>query len=81
MSEDRLAALEQRLAKLERDLAAMRTTVSAVTLRGASSPAEELTHYDVPPISVEKLRRILIEAGWDPTKNEASREIIAMRGE
>jgi hypothetical protein len=81
MSEDRLTALEQRLAKLERDLAAMRTTVAAATLRGASSSAEELTAYEGPPLSVEELRRILIEAGWDPAKNEASREIIALRGE
>ena len=81
MSEDRLAVLEHRLAALERELAALRAIVSAVSLRGPSLHAEELTHYDVPPIPVEELRKILIESGWDPSKNEASREIIAMRGE
>jgi hypothetical protein len=81
MVEDREAALEARVAKLERDLAAMRTTVATITLRGPSLHGDELTIYDGPPMSLEELRQALIDAGWDPAKNEASREIIAMRGE
>jgi len=36
---------------------------------------------DLEPITAEQLRQILIDNGWDPTSNEASREIIAAREE
>jgi hypothetical protein len=42
---------------------------------------KELGLDDVEPIGAEQLRQMLIDAGWDPTSNEASREIIAMREE
>jgi hypothetical protein len=81
MADDRLVALEQHVAELKRDIVALRATMGAVTLRGSGQDADELTQYGVQPIPVEELREIFIRNGWDPTKNEASREIIAMRGE
>src|SRR3954469_8059860 len=36
---------------------------------------------DLEPITAEQLRQILIDNGWDPASNEASREIIAAREE
>jgi len=40
---------------------------------------KEMGIEDVPPIGAEKLRALLIEAGWDPTSNEVSREIVEAR--
>src|SRR5215468_1880948 len=53
-------------------------------------PPDELAAYEarrrrelgiehLEPMTVQQLRQALIDAGWDPTSNEASREIIAMR--
>jgi hypothetical protein len=40
---------------------------------------KELGIDHIQPIGAEKLRQMLIDAGWDPTSNEASQEIIAAR--
>jgi hypothetical protein len=42
---------------------------------------KELGLENVPLISVEELRQMMIDNGVDPNSNEASRELIAMREE
>jgi hypothetical protein len=67
----------ERGARLLREAKASQAAVSAA----AAKAFAEMGIPEQPPVSVEELRRMMIEQGVRPEDNAASREIIAMREE
>jgi len=60
-----------------REARAMQPILSAITAKAFA----EMGIPDAPPVSIEELRRMMIECGVKPEDNVFSREIIAMREE
>ena len=67
----------ERGARMLREAEASQAAISTITARVFA----EMGIPEKPPVSIEELRRMMIECGVKPEDNIFSREIIAMREE